>query len=138
MGDRSYQIYTLSRKHLGPRKYYKNFMSANFVPPIGVLFIVQSQLLALQINAHRRGAYGDFHPFPSIPFIAFEHLSLYIQKNLSQSCTWGPLLQPFESIRGATRISDAVFLSQQDHTLAAPQERSMSIPDNSHYRHYRW
>ena len=32
-----------------------------------------------------RGAFRDFHPIPST--FAFEHLSLYIERNLSQSVT---------------------------------------------------
>ena len=44
----------------------------------------ENLLLALQSGALRIGAYRDFHPIP-YPLIAFEHLSLYIQKHLSQS-----------------------------------------------------
>ena len=35
-------------------------------------------LLAPQSGALRISAYGDFHPIPSHPLIAFEHLSLSI------------------------------------------------------------
>ena len=40
-------------------------------------------LLAPQSGAHRRSSNRDFHPIH--PRIAFEHLSLYIQKHLGQS-----------------------------------------------------
>ena len=48
-----------------------------------------SWLLAMQSGALSRGAFRDFQPNPnpsnSVPLIAFEHLSLHIQKHLSQS-----------------------------------------------------
>ena len=49
--------------------------------------IVTVLSLAPQSGAHRRGAFRDFqpNPIPSTPLTAFEHLSLYIQKHLSQS-----------------------------------------------------
>ena len=37
-------------------------------------------------RSHIRGVFRDFQPIP-VSLIAFEHLSLYIQKNLSQSVT---------------------------------------------------
>ena len=44
-------------------------------------------IIAPQTDAHRRGAFRDFqyHSSNPVPIIAFDHLSLYIQKHLSQS-----------------------------------------------------
>ena len=49
----------------------------------------QIKLLLLLLLAPQSGAYRDFHPTiqPIHPLIAFEHLSLYIQKHLDQSVT---------------------------------------------------
>ena len=58
-----------------------------------LLLLLSLLLLAPQSGAHRRGAFRDpIQPIPSHPLLAFEHLSLYIQKHLSVSSISRPLV----------------------------------------------
>ena len=52
-----------------------------------LIYILLLLLLLLLLLAPQSGAYRDFHPTiqPIHPIIAFEHLSMYIQKHLGQS-----------------------------------------------------
>ena len=68
------QVKVLSKKRIGNRNL------ARFIETLSLTSVsIHFRLLAPQSGALRISAYRDFHPYPTLPLIAFEHLSLSIQ-----------------------------------------------------------